>query len=109
MPPGGRVVLWALLAFGATVVAVVFDPKWVLAPLIGVAVYKVGTTMLRSMAADAHAAPGPPQPVLHRAERTLYWCEQCGAELLLVVRGATGAPRHCGERMHERVELLSDQ
>lgn len=101
--------LWALLAFVAIVVAVVFDPKWVLAPLIGVAVYRIGTGMLRSMAADAQAPAGPPQPVLHRAERTLYWCEQCGAELLLVVRGAAAAPRHCGERMHERVELLADQ
>lgn len=98
--------LWILAAIVGVIVAVLFDPKWVLAPLLGFAVFRVGTAMLRNMAADAKATSDAPEPVMDRPERTLYWCEQCGAEVLLVVRGTDVAPRHCGERMHERVELI---
>ena len=101
---------WAGLvavALVLVVVAVQFGAKWVVAPLIGYAVYKVGTAMLRNMAQDARGGnvADEPTPVLHHADRTLYWCEHCGAELLLVVRGADAPPRHCGERMHQRVEI----
>lgn len=96
---------WIVVVLVGIVVAVAFDPKWVLAPLLGVAVFRVGIAMLRGMAAGARDDPGPPEPVLGEPERTLYWCEHCGAELLLVVRGTETPPRHCGERMHERVEV----
>ncbi len=96
---------WLFVAAVAVVVAVVFDPRWVLAPLLGLSVYKAGMAMLRSMAGNRPVA-GPPEPVLDHPERTLYWCEQCGTELLLVVRGTQAAPRHCGERMLERVEVV---
>ena len=35
-------------------------------------------------------------------------CEECGTELVLLVRGSGKAPRHCGGSMHERAELLSN-
>jgi len=75
----------------------------VLAPLLGLTVYAVGTAMLRNMAAGVGDAPAP--PAAPDDARTLYWCQMCSTELLLVVRGSGVAPRHCGERMHERTEL----
>lgn len=102
------VLWWIVLGLVGIVVAVVFDPKWVLAPLLGFAVFRVGIAMLRGMAAGVDDDPGPPEPVLAEPERTLYWCEHCGSELLLVVRGTDAPPRHCGERMHERVEVVRD-
>ena len=85
---------------------ILFGAQWVLAPLAGYVVYRVGTTMLRNMATDARAlAPVEPQPVDPAGERTLYRCEQCGAEVLLLVRGTAAPPRHCGETMRERVEI----
>ena len=41
-------------------------------------------------------------------ERVLYWCEECGTELVLLVRGSGDPPRHCMAKMHERAELLSN-
>jgi DNA-directed RNA polymerase subunit RPC12/RpoP len=41
-------------------------------------------------------------------ERVLYWCEECGTEVMLVIRGSGTPPRHCGTKMHERAELLSN-
>lgn len=96
---------WIAAAVVLIAVAVVFGPKWVLAPLIGVGVYLVGTAMLRSLVRGAGAPTAEPRPVAPPAGRTLYWCETCGAEYLLVVRGDEAPPRHCGERMHERVEV----
>lgn len=99
---------WLVAGLAAAVVAVVAEPKWVLAPFVGFAVLRVGFAMLRSMAAGGPTERAP-EPVVDRPERTLYWCEECGAELLLVVRGTDVAPRHCGERMHERVELVGSR
>lgn len=96
-------VVVALVA--AAAVAVAFGPRWVLGPLAGYLIYRAGTSMLRGMAAGAGTTPDEPEPMVGKPERVLYWCEQCGAELLLVVRGSDRPPRHCGERMHERVEL----
>ena len=98
-----------MIAVGVAVLVVsvvaVFDLdiKWALAPLLGLFVYKVGTASLRSMAARS-TAPSSPARVDEEGTRTLYWCEQCGTELLLVIRGSGLPPRHCGERMHERRE-----
>ena len=93
---------------GLLIAVTVFDvpPKWVIAPLLGLFVYKVGTASLRSMAARPNQ-PAAAEPVVGADERTLYWCEQCGTELLLVIRGSGLPPRHCGERMHARVEQLN--
>lgn len=96
---------WVGAAVVIVVVGAAFGLKWVLAPLIGVAVYAIGTAMLRSLARDARGGSGSAQAAKPAAGRVLYWCEQCGAEYLLVVRGDETPPRHCGDRMHERVEV----
>lgn len=94
----------------AVVVGLSFDWKYVLAPLLGAAIFLWALAMLRSMVNDGRARVDAdeqqPHPVTG-AERVLYWCEECGTELVLVVRGSGTAPRHCGGRMHERAELLS--
>jgi DNA-directed RNA polymerase subunit RPC12/RpoP len=90
------------------VVADVVSLKVVLAPLLGLGIYLVGVASLGSFRRGASYVPdGPPQAVDVASERVLYWCGGCGAELLLLVRGTTVAPRHCGERMTERVEVAS--
>ena len=100
---------WLLAALVAGAVGLLLGPRWVIGPLLGYAVFRVGTAMLGNLAAGTrHAADEAPVAVTDRPERTVYWCEPCGAELLLVIRGAATPPRHCGERMHERIELLRD-
>ncbi|MGH8901535.1 MAG: hypothetical protein ACRDYA_07600 [Egibacteraceae bacterium] len=99
---------WAVIGFG--VLAWMFglvEARFVFAPLLGLTIWLVGLASFRSLrAGGAHIPDGPPQPVDARAERITYWCPGCGAELLLLVRGAQTAPRHCGERMIERREVL---
>lgn len=102
-------VLVGFLAASA-IVWVALGPKFVLAPVLGLAVYAWGTATLRSFRRGAHGADldelgREPEPVSSDDERTLYWCEECRTELLLVVRGNGQPPRHCGSRMHERIEL----
>lgn len=99
------------LGAGALLVAAfVIDgwhPGYVLAPLLGLGILRLGWATFGSLAGGASAAPGDdePQPVDASEERVRYWCEGCGAEVLLLVRGSATAPRHCGERMHERREI----
>ncbi|MEE8600124.1 hypothetical protein [Euzebya tangerina] len=79
--------------------------EWVLAPLLGLFIYAVGVASLGSLRRGASYIPdGPPEPVDPAEERVSYYCTGCGAELLLLVRGSATAPRHCGEKMHERIE-----
>lgn len=103
--------LLLLLVPVAIVVGVAFGWKFVLAPLLGLLIFRWATVTLRSMVDDGRARVGAeeqqPRPVT-ADERVLYWCEECGTELLLVVRGSGTAPRHCAARMHERAELLSN-
>ena len=89
----------------AAVAAWIVEPRLLVAAAIGFVIYKVGTAMLRNMAADAKSSPPPPEPVTDPNERTVYRCELCGTEVLLVVRGEETAPRHCGERMSVRTEV----
>jgi len=97
-----RWLLWALIGVG--LLLVLFDvvpAAYVFAPLLGLLIYRVGVASLGSFRRGAdHIPEGPPVDV--RSERITYWCEGCGAELLLLVRGTPVPPRHCGERMHER-------
>lgn len=105
-----RRVFWGLVL--ASIVAVLFGalPGAVVFPaLLGLAVWSVGVATLGSLRRGAaHVPDGPPEPVDVRAERTTYWCSGCGAEVLLLVRGAPVPPRHCGERMVERREVARD-
>lgn len=41
--------------------------------------------------------------------RILYWCETCGLEVLVLRRGSENPPRHCGEPMTKREELLREE
>jgi DNA-directed RNA polymerase subunit RPC12/RpoP len=82
------------------------EARYVFAPLLGLTIWLVGLASFRSLhAGGAHVPDGPPEPVDVSEERTTYWCSDCGAELLLLVRGAQTPPRHCGERMVERHEV----
>src|SRR5688572_1971122 len=93
----------ALAAFG------VVAPRYVFAPLLGLFIWRLGVATFGSLrAGGAHIPDGPPQPVDVTTERVTYWCSGCGAELLLLVRGAEVAPRHCGERMTERHEVARE-
>lgn len=98
------------LALVALVVGLSFGWKFVLAPLLGLLIYRWATGTLRAMVHDGRArvdADEQQPQVVTGDERVLYWCEECGTELVLVVRGSGLAPRHCGTKMHERAELLS--
>jgi predicted RNA-binding Zn-ribbon protein involved in translation (DUF1610 family) len=83
------------------------EARYVFAPLLGLAIWMVGLASFRSLrAGGAHIPDGPPQPVDTREQRITYWCAGCGTELLLLVRGAQTPPRHCGEQMIERHEVM---
>ncbi len=102
-----RRLFWPVVAVGALLVAFgVVEARYVFAPLLGLFIWRFGMASFGSLrAGGAHIPDGPPQPVDPADERITYWCAGCGAELLLLVRGAAVAPRHCGERMAERREV----
>lgn len=99
--------LWVVVACGVLAAASgLVAWQVVLAPLLGLGIWRVGTASLGSLHRGAdHVPDGDPVPVDPTAERVGYVCGGCGAELLLLVRGAPTPPRHCGERMHERREV----
>lgn len=89
----------------AIVVGVNVGWRWVLAPLLAWVLLRWSIGSLRALVQDArHGEASEPAPV-SPDERTLYWCEECGTEVLLVTRGTDRAPSHCGQRMHERTEI----
>jgi hypothetical protein len=99
-----RWLLAAALLAGA-VAAWLIDPRLLVAVVIGFVIYRIGTAMLRGMATEAGNAPPEPRPVSGARERTVFRCDTCGTELLLVVVGDDTPPRHCGERMRARTEV----
>lgn len=101
-----------LVAAGAAAVLVGTQVGWklVLAPLLGLVIWSWAAATLRSMATHGTtgvAATDVPEVVVDRPERTLYWCEECGTEVLLLVRGSGRPPRHCATSMHERNEVAT--
>ena len=102
-----RGLFWSVVVAAVVIVAVTDVPAaYVFAPLLAVVILRIGFGSLRSLQGGAaHVPDGDPEPVDPTAERVTYWCGGCGAELLLLVRGTASPPRHCGERMHERVEV----
>jgi hypothetical protein len=93
----------------AVVIGVSFGWQWVLAPLLAYALLRWSIASLRVLVTDAKelgADPAAATPV-GTDERTLFWCEECGTEVLLLVRGSSRAPSHCGQRLHERTEILN--
>ncbi len=81
--------------------------QWVLAPLLGYALLRWSIASLRVLVHDGKELGGDPEDATPVAadEHTLFWCEECGTELLLLVRGSARAPSHCGQRMQERTEI----
>lgn len=102
--------LLAAVALAGTVLVLTgtVPAPYVFGPLVGYGIWKVGSATFNSLRAGAEHVPDgrPPEPLDLAVERVSYWCEGCGAELLLLVRGTPAPPRHCGERMHERHELV---
>jgi hypothetical protein len=95
------------IALVAVLVGVNWGWRWVLAPLLGYALLHWLLASLRALVADGKqggASDVVPVPAAE-GQRTLFWCEECGTEVLLLVRGTDRAPSHCGQRMHERTEL----
>lgn len=95
----------------AIAVGVLFGWKWVLAPILAWAMLTWLLGSLRALGKDAKAPGAPDDDVVATPvggdQRTLFWCEECGTEVLLLVRGTNRAPSHCGQRMHERTEILN--
>lgn len=108
---GRGITLAVVVAVAVLVVALTDVPTaYVFAPLLGVAILWFGIGSLISLQAGAaHIPDGDPAPVDQTVERISYWCAGCGAEVLLLVRGTRSPPRHCGERMRERVEILRER
>lgn len=100
--------LVAAVAALLTVALTDVPAAYVFAPLLGVTILWIGVGSLRSLQAGAaHIPSAPPEPVDPTTQRTTLRCAGCGAEVLLLVRGTDVPPRHCGERMIERTEILS--
>ena len=103
--------LWVALAVVvAVLVGVLAGWRWVFAPLLAWAFIRWSVGSLRAMVSDGRAVSHleEPQPTpVARTERVLYWCQDCGTELLLLVRGTGKAPRHCAQSMHVREELAA--
>ena len=102
-----RRIAWLVVLAGASAAVLAGVPAvFVFGPLLGLLILRIGWATFGSLEAGAdHIPSSDPEPVDPREERIVYWCDGCGAELLLVVRGTPVAPRHCGERMTERREL----
>jgi hypothetical protein len=105
-----------LLLIPATALAVLVGInlgwRWVLAPLLGYVLLRWLLGSLRALMTDARNLSAEEHARRETApvksdERTLFWCEECGTEVLLLVRGSDRAPSHCGQRMHERNEILN--
>ncbi len=101
------VVVAIVAAIVAVLVGVTAGWRWVVAPLFAYAILAWLLGSLRALVKDTRHLPDESQPVdaLASGERTLFWCEECGTEVLLVTRGTTRAPSHCGQRMHQRTEM----
>lgn len=105
--------MFLLLLIPTAIIAVLIGVnlgwRWVFAPLLGFVLLQWLLASLRALVQDGrhgNASGDDPEPVTGD-QRTLFWCEECGTEVLLLVRGTDRAPSHCGQRMHERTELLS--
>jgi DNA-directed RNA polymerase subunit RPC12/RpoP len=102
-----RRLFWPAVGVGVLLAALgLVEARYVFAPMLGLFIWRLGIASFGSLRQGAaHIPDGPAAPVDLSAERVTYWCGGCGAEVLLLVRGADVAPRHCGERMVERHEV----
>jgi hypothetical protein len=70
---------------------------WLIAVLIGVAIWKIGIATIRSFSPK----PGAEKHELEDVEalEVSFVCEECGTELRVTRLGELQVPRHCGEMM----------
>lgn len=103
-----RIVIVLVVVVAAILVGVNVGWNFVFAPLLGYAFIRWAIGSLRAMTSDDKAVQALEQPqpvVVEPAERVLYWCEDCGTELVLLTRGTGRAPRHCASAMQVREEI----
>jgi hypothetical protein len=77
-----------------------------LAVLFGLIIFGLGFATVRGFAGPRGGVAKPEPAPLAAGVRLLFWCENCGAEFLVMRRGADTIPRHCGEPMHRREEVF---
>lgn len=98
--------LWLVVTAAALVLAVVIDLRFVVALVAAYVIFRFGMALLSSLRSQAgNVTSPPPEPVTDAEERTVFRCEECGTEVLLLVRGEETPPRHCGEQMRGRTEV----
>lgn len=95
-----------LIVLVATVIGTNFGWRWVLAPLMAFALLSWLFASLRVLVHGGRNGEEAAGDDVADDGHTMFWCEECGTELLLIVRGTRRAPSHCGQRMHERTELI---
>lgn len=78
--------------------------RLVLAIIFAIALGWIGLGMLRSLGFRPNSTYDEVRES-PKGFRTLFWCETCDTEVLLLRRGSDKAPRHCGETMAERQEV----
>ena len=103
-----RVLVLVVAAVAVVLVGTQVNWRLALAPLLFLAIWMWARATLRSFVQHGQtgiAAADEPEPV-PIDQRTMYWCEECGTELVLTVRGSGLPPRHCATKMHERSEVL---
>jgi hypothetical protein len=77
-----------------------------LAVVFGLIILWVGLTTLRGLARPKAPSSIEPVEAPPAGTRVVFWCETCGLELALVRAGSPNPPRHCGEPMTRREEIL---
>jgi hypothetical protein len=81
-------------------------PSWLVLPgaiVLGVVIYKLGMSSLRSLAAPAPGSlddePAPAEPEDVEDLEVYMVCGECGTEYKVSRLGELQIPRHCGEKM----------
>ncbi len=76
---------------------------WVTAPLVGYAIWKIGSASFRGLGRPAPGSldeDGPPAEPEDVEDLDVYLvCGECGTELKVARLGELQIPRHCGEKM----------
>ncbi|HVL91356.1 MAG TPA: hypothetical protein VM841_14085 [Actinomycetota bacterium] len=79
----------------------------VVAVLAGLIIFGIGFSSIRGLTRPPGGGSGEPEPMDPRV-RVLYWCENCGGEIMVLAQGSGMPYRHCGEKMIRREEVLRD-
>lgn len=79
----------------------------VVAVIAGLIIFGIGFSSIRGLTRPPDGGSSEPEPMDPRT-RVLYWCENCGGEILVVAQGSGMPFRHCGEKMIRREEVLRD-